>query len=470
MTSAPLRLRVMLFFALIASGNVAAVAAGIAMAWRRAPDAAPALMTAGLVAAFGTVLVTVLVWLLFDEHVAKAVNRLAAALRARAHGGVATDLDTAPSRHLGDLGPAAAAICSRLAAVERAQTDLVADAVRSREEENAHLAAILSEIPVAIMVVDEAQRIMLYDRQCVHVLGQVSALCLGRPIHDYLDREGLRAALDRLAKGDGSAFVDADLTTADGSGTVRARIRPAVQGRGFMLAMEVDETVVAERPLTFDFGTIDNHAATELADTPLSALSYVIFDTETTGLDTTRDDIVQIGAVRVFNGRIVPGESFETLVDPGRPIPAVASRVHGITGEMVAGAPDVTRALRAFHGFAHDAVLVAHNAPFDMAFLDRTGAEVPPFDNPLLDTVLLSAAVFGGSEVHTLDAIADRLDVRIDSSRRHTAMGDALATAHVMLKLLPMLETQGIRTFGDAVAAMRKQAHLLPDLNTLPDR
>lgn len=460
-----LRLRILLFFVLIACGAAAATGAGIWLGWRQAPEALSALITAGLVGAFGTVLVTALVWLLFDEHVARSIDRLAAGLRARTHGGVATALDAATARHLGDLAPAAAALTARLAAERSDTADRLAVATRTLEDENARLAALLSEIPVAIMVVDEHNRIALYDRQCVHALGQVATLCLGRSVFEYLSREALERALADLAASE-AHYLDAELPTADGLGTVRARIRGAAQHRGYMLSMEVEDEIIAERPLVFDFGLIDAASADDIADTPLSALACVVFDTETTGLDPAADEVVQIGAVRVLNGRLVPGETFDTLVHPGRPIPPASSRVHGITDERVAGAPDVPTAIRAFHGFARDAVLVAHNAPFDLAFLRRNEAAIGlAFDNPVLDTVLLSASVFGEAEVHTLDAIAERLDVRIDATARHTAMGDAVATASVLLKLLPILEARGIRTFGDAVATMRRHQRLLPDLN-----
>lgn len=464
---AGLRLRVLLFFALIACGSIAAIGAGTFLAWHRSPEALPALGVAGLVAAFGTVLVTVLVWLLFDEHVARALTRFAAALRARAHGGVTADLDVNLVRHLSDLGPASAALCRELTEIQECLDARVDSATQKMEEENVHLAALLSEIPVAVMLVDEANRVMLYDRQCVHVLGQVATLGLGRSVFDYLDRKQLERALAMLAAEDDVNFVDMDLATADGQETVNARIRPALQGRGFMLTMEVDAETMAERPLVFDFGLIDRPMDKHIAEIPLSALTYVVFDTETTGLDTVRDEIVQIGAVRVMSKRLVRGETYETLVNPGRPIPQGSSRIHGITDEMVDQSPDAATALRGFHCFATDAVLVAHNAPFDLAFLKRHEPELElEFDNPVLDTVLLSAVVFGQTETHTLDAIADRLGVRIDTTVRHTATGDAIATAAVLVKLLPILEAHGIHTFGDATVAMRKHARLLPDLNS----
>lgn len=461
-----MRRRILSLFLLLAVGNLGVLAAGLWLGGRRAPEALNALTTSGLAAGFGIVLVTALVWLLCDDRLARPIERIAAALRTRTHGKTDTPATMGDTGFLGDLGPAAAAICERIATIQTETDARLSDATRALTEENARLAAILSDIPVAIMVVDARNRIALYDRQCVHALGRVATLGLGRSIFEYLDRAPLERALHDLASA-GAHHVDATLPTADGKGSVRARLWPSAQSRGFLLVMEVDEVVTAERPLVFDFGLLDrDNAEGEVHDTPLSALTFVVFDTETTGLDPARDEIVQIGAVRAVNGRLVEGEVFDMLVNPGRPIPPASSRVHGITDEMVAGAPTVGPAAGRFHDFARHAVLVAHNAPFDLAFLERARrASGVTFDNPVLDTVLLSAAIFGTGETHTLDAIAERLGVGIDGTARHTALGDARATAEVLIRMLPVLAAKGIHTFGDTVNAMRQHERLLPDMN-----
>lgn len=461
-----LRQRILFLFAMLAAGTMLIVGSGLLLGWRQMPEARPALIIAGLISGFGIAVLTALMWLLFDDRLARPLTRLASVLRIRTHGGVGADPDLRDLHHLGDLGPAAEALCCRLTDDRTASDQRIANAVREKEQENARLAAILSDIPVAIMIVDEANRVMLYDRQCVHVLSHVATLGLGRPIFDYFDRDSIAAALSALHGRATRNFLDVDLVTAGGRGTVAARLRRAEQGRGFMLAMEVEDDTTAERPLVFDFDLMGSMADRTISDTPLSALNYVVFDTETTGLDTARDEIVQIGAVRVLNDRIVAGEIYDTLVDPGRPIPAVSARIHGITDERVAGAPDVAAALDGLHRFARGSVLVAHNAPFDLSFLKRGAAPSGiAFDHPVLDTVLLSAVVFGSSDPLTLDAIADRLGIRVDATARHTAIGDAQTTAAVLLRLLPILEAKGIRTFGEAVAAMRQHARLLPDVN-----
>jgi DNA polymerase-3 subunit epsilon len=150
------------------------------------------------------------------------------------------------------------------------------------------------------------------------------------------------------------------------------------------------------RPEVYDFDLFrPSEQSRELADRRLVDLTYTVFDTETTGLDPAGgDEILQIGATRIVAGKLRREDCFEQLVDPQRDIPAASIPIHGIRVEMVAGAPTIAQVLPAFHAFAHDTVLVGHNAAFDMRFLelkqDSTGVV---FDQPVLDTLLLSAVV-----------------------------------------------------------------------------
>jgi DNA polymerase-3 subunit epsilon len=211
------------------------------------------------------------------------------------------------------------------------------------------------------------------------------------------------------------------------------------------------------RPEYYDFDLFQmSEQARELADRKLSELSYTVFDTETTGLDPSGgDEIIQIGAVRIVNGKLLRQEGFEQLVDPGREIPAASIPIHGIQPEMVRGQPTIDKVLPAFHAFADDTVLVAHNAAFDMRFLQlkeaRTGVR---FEQPVLDTLLLSAVVHPSQESHRLEALAERFNVTLLG--RHTAMGDAMVTAEVFQRLIPLLAEKGIHTLGQAREAAEK--------------
>jgi DNA polymerase-3 subunit epsilon len=211
------------------------------------------------------------------------------------------------------------------------------------------------------------------------------------------------------------------------------------------------------RPEYYDFDLFQvSEQTSALDDQPLSSLSFTVFDTETTGLNPSDgDEIIQIGAARIVNGKLLRQESFEQLVDPGRIISAASIPIHGITQDMVRGKPRIGEVLPAFHAFAQDTVLVAHNAAFDMKFLQlqetRTGIA---FHQPVLDTLLLSAVVHPHQESHRLEAIAERFNITILG--RHTALGDAMVTAEVLLRLLPLLQAMGIHTLRQAREAAQE--------------
>lgn len=208
------------------------------------------------------------------------------------------------------------------------------------------------------------------------------------------------------------------------------------------------------RPAYYDFDLFAASSTSRDFDSrALTEIAYTVFDSETTGLDPANgDEILQIGATRIVNGKLLRGECFDQLVDPRRSIPEAGIPIHGIRPEMVRGKPVITEVLPAFHAFAADTVLVGHNVAFDLRFLKlKEAASGVIFDQPVLDTLLLASIVHPGEASHGLEAIAGRLGVSI--SGRHTALGDALATAEVFLRLLPLLRQQGITTLGEARTA-----------------
>lgn len=210
------------------------------------------------------------------------------------------------------------------------------------------------------------------------------------------------------------------------------------------------------RPEYYDFDLFRGSArARSLEDSRLDDLVFTVFDTETTGLDPGGgDQILQLGAVRIVNGRVLAHENFEQLVDPGRAIPVAGIAIHGITPEMVEGQPGIETVLPAFHAFCEGTVLVAHNAAFDMRCLEMAEARAGVhFDHPVLDTLLLSAVLSPEESSHRLENIAQRLGLPIIG--RHTAMGDALVTAEIFVRLLPLLANRGIETLAQAREASR---------------
>ncbi|MHB1198287.1 MAG: 3'-5' exonuclease [Polaromonas sp.] len=213
----------------------------------------------------------------------------------------------------------------------------------------------------------------------------------------------------------------------------------------------------SSRPEYYDFDLFQvTEQGRALDDRALAELSYTVFDTETTGLDPSQgDEIIQIGAARIVNGKLLRQECFEQLVDPGRLIPAASIQIHGITQDRVTGKPRIAEVLPAFHVFAQDTVLVAHNAAFDMKFLQlKESSTGVAFRQPVLDTLLLSAVVHPNQESHRLEAIAERFNITVLG--RHTALGDAMVTAEVWLRLLPLLQGMGIHTLRQAREAAQK--------------
>ncbi len=422
-------------------------------------EAFSAFITSAIIAGFGITGLVVFIWLLFDENVSKPVEAIAASLRVRAHVGLSTPLDVTNAKYLGDLAPAASAMGAILDNLARSRSEENNPQLSEVKTQRDQLVQILSDIPVATILVSADHRIVLYDGQAAALMERVGTARLKTSVFDYLERSSILKALEQLeiTHAHRQKITVKALCGRDYSGHIREFGTDA----GYTLLLEPIEPSVV-RPLTYDFEILSSAASASLGDTPLRDLVYVVFDCETTGLDPVKDEVVQLGAVRVVNGKVVAGEVFETLANPGISIPKRSTEIHGIDNTMIADAPEFDEVCTKFHGFASGAVFVAHNAAFDMAFLHKQSPKINCiFDHPVLDTVLMSAAVFGGSAVHTLDAICDRLGIVIPQDHRHTAMGDAVATAGVLVAMIDIFEGRGIRTFGSLQNEISKHRRIL---------
>jgi DNA polymerase-3 subunit epsilon len=255
-----------------------------------------------------------------------------------------------------------------------------------------------------------------------------------------------------------------------GRGAYVRLLLPLAEAPGLPAPSPVGLAVPDEnRPEFYDFdlfGAAEDAPAWD--ERRLDELAYTVFDTETTGLSPSEgDEIISIGAIRIVNGRLLRQETFEQLVDPRRGVPAASQRVHGISPDLLRGQPTIEEVLPAFARFASDTVLVGHNVAFDMRFLqlkeDQTGVRLT---QPVLDTLLLSAVVHPEHSEHSLEAMAARLGVSVIG--RHTALGDAILTGEIFLKLLRLLVAQGVVTLRDAREAARRtyQARVSDSLYT----
>ncbi len=201
-----------------------------------------------------------------------------------------------------------------------------------------------------------------------------------------------------------------------------------------------------------DGKTIELQADFELCR--LEDLDFVVVDVEATGAKTPPNRIIELGAYRIRKGEIV--DKFLTLVNPELPIPRFVMALTGISNEMVKQAPVFAEVAPRWLDFVKDAVLIAHNAPFDTSFLNHEISRVYPghrMINTHLCTVKLSRRTFPGLTNYRLDTVADHFSIPI--ADRHRAGSDALATAEVFLHLLTRLKENGIE---DLASARRFQA------------
>jgi len=185
--------------------------------------------------------------------------------------------------------------------------------------------------------------------------------------------------------------------------------------------------------------------------TPLSELTFCVVDLETTGGSPATSAITEVGAVKVCRGEVVG--TFQTLVDPGQPVPAFVRLLTGISDDLLVEAPPIGTVLPSFLEFARDTVLVAHNARFDISFLNAALAErgYDPLPHRVLDTAILARKVLAGEVPnHRLATLASYL--RCAHQPSHRAFADVLATIDVLHHLIERVAGFGVVTLEDLLA------------------
>jgi DNA polymerase-3 subunit epsilon len=420
-----------------------------------------------------------LAWAWLEQRVFRPLRMLADDVRLITHGNPAHRIELPDGHQLGRLSESVDTLALEFARA-RSETIKVIETAGARvARRNARLEAILGDLTEGVVVCTLQHRIVLFNQVAADMLGNSASLGLNRPLTALIQPAPLRDGLSQLWHGDdtpNSAEVlpfecrPVDDTRAPFEARMRLVLQPDGACSGYVVSLSGytsdaggDSATGAsgvnrlERPVFYDFDLFDRDFDTPDHDIPLASLDFVVFDSETTGLQpSSGDEIVQVAAVRVVNGRILHSEIFDRLANPGRLIPGIATRIHGITDVMVSDQPPVAEVLKSFHRFAKDEVLVAHNAAFDLKFFalkeQDTGVS---FDQPVLDTLLLSVVIQPDQTAHTLDAIAHRFGISIEG--RHTALGDAVATAQVLIRMIEILASRGIVTLGDAVEASNRQ-------------
>ena len=225
-----LRLRILLFFALMAVGVALAIGLGLwaALARSEVPEATPVAVQAGLIAGFLSLGLITGVWYLFDTNVARAIERLAAAIRARAHAEVDNGLvrEAESARYLGDLAPAAEAVTRQLAQTRNALAEAIARETTRLAAEKSRLETLLADVPVAVLLCTAEHQLVFYNGPAVDILGTGHAPGLDRNLLEYLREGPIRHAYQRLSDaGDSDTASDLLCATASGGRILAGRMR-----------------------------------------------------------------------------------------------------------------------------------------------------------------------------------------------------------------------------------------------------
>jgi DNA polymerase-3 subunit epsilon len=342
----------------------------------------------------------------------------------------------------------------------------IADAilVLSRRRAGEHLYSsrrmegVLAARGEAIVVMTEQGQVSLVNHAAMDLLGS-ERVRVGTSVFAALERNSVLQAL-ALAHREGRP-VEVTLLSVDGEelGAQVSGLGPGEGGVLFFAAATGAFKAVVEHDLSLH----DRPPAVAAADrdTPLAELPALVLDCETTGLDVQRERIVSLGAVRLHGGRIYPGVSFDRLINPGVPIPALSRSIHGISDDMVREAPDFPTVFAELAPLLAGCVVIGHNIAFDLAMLKRefelAGLR---WEEPLfLDSLLLASGLDPKSKELGLETLAAVFGV--DVHGRHTALGDSLVTAEIYRRMLPRLADLGIRTLGDAISFSGKATHLI---------
>lgn len=188
---------------------------------------------------------------------------------------------------------------------------------------------------------------------------------------------------------------------------------------------------------------------------PLSELSSVVIDSETTGLYPNQgDEIIELAGIYIDGFSVQPNKSFQTLVNPRVPICENAFKIHGISDDELKKEPFIEDILPSFISFLDNRVVVGQNIAFDLSFLDKSMKKsgLVKFGNMILDTRWISKLLFPNVKSHNLDVIASRLKIKRPENR-HRAMGDVLLTSDIYVRLLQRCVQAGYTKIGDIIVA-----------------
>ncbi len=316
----------------------------------------------------------------------------------------------------------------------------------AQAELDRRLEQILSALPDAVLAVTEEGLVSLANAAGRSLYARSGSI-VGTSVYEVLTSRGLAEAMAESRRL--RLPVDCLLETTDGR-ALQASVSAFVDAGGAVIRFGAGQP--AQGPVEHDLTLHDRPALRVTADTPLAELPAIVLDTETTGLNPQRDRMISLGAVRLAGARCLRHDVLDLLVNPGRQIPARSTAVHGISDLMVLPAPGFQDVAPTIIAAIDGLAVIGHHTLFDLTVLKRAAQAVAIewLDPPWLDTALLYSALTPEAPAFDLDAVAEALGVPVQG--RHTALGDALTTADIYLRLLPRLTERGITTLGQAMA------------------
>ncbi len=355
-----------------------------------------------------------------------------------------------PPVEAGDAG-------QELAALHRALGDLVGQFAHERHTPDERLTDVVAAVGGGLLVMTENGLVSLVNDAALAILGERGTSC-GTSVYDIFTRHSLA---DARSKADGGGPADVWLETVEGR-SLPARFAPLARYGGAVIWFP-DAATPAGNHVDLALYLHDRPPAGTYAGdaTPLDVLPGIVIDTETTGLDVRRDRIISFGSVRVHGTRVYRAETHDMLIDPAMPIPKRSIAVHGITDAMAGQAPTLDVRWPTIEAALDGMVVIGHNIGFDAAILsceaERIGTDWQPA--ALVDTLLLAAALDPVRKDLTLDGLAASFGITIEG--RHTALGDALVTAELYVRLVDCMKERGITTLAQAVTFGSGRSDLL---------
>lgn len=327
---------------------------------------------------------------------------------------------------------------------------------QERHGPDRRLTAVLASLQSGVLVVTEQGQVSLVNFAGRMLLG-AERVRVGTSVFAALERRSVLDAIARSRSAGGP--VEASFLRLDGV-ELHGRVNALPDDDGAFLlfpAVELDR----HRPeVDFDLGLHDAPPPTLpiTPDLPLDEIPALVLDLETTGLDVSTDRIVSLGGIRAHGARLYPGHIVDSLVAPGIPIPRASTAVHGISDATVADARGFADVYPDYLQLARGAVIVGHNIPFDLTVLRNEARRSGwSWEDPVfLDTFRLSFVLHPDLRGRELENLASLYEV--DVRGRHTALGDALVTADVWIRMLPRLKQLGIDTLGELVRRHHAEA------------